>query len=42
VARRHHRAQPILRRVGLVATVRSWLAIYNTTDEVDEIVGVLH
>jgi cysteine desulfurase/selenocysteine lyase len=37
----HHCAQPILRRFGLEATVRPSLALYNTTDEVDQMVGVL-
>ncbi|MGD0381459.1 MAG: family 2A encapsulin nanocompartment cargo protein cysteine desulfurase [Acidimicrobiales bacterium] len=37
----HHCAQPILRRFGLEATVRASLALYNTTDEVDRMVGVL-
>jgi cysteine desulfurase / selenocysteine lyase len=37
----HHCAQPILRRFGLEATVRASLALYNTTDEVDQMVGVL-
>ncbi len=37
----HHCAQPILRRFGLEATVRPSLAVYNTTDEVDQMVGVL-
>jgi len=38
----HHCAQPILRRFGLEATVRPSLALYNTCDEVDQMVGVLH
>jgi cysteine desulfurase / selenocysteine lyase len=38
----HHCAQPILRRFGLEATVRPSLAVYNTCDEVDQMVGVLH
>jgi cysteine desulfurase/selenocysteine lyase len=37
----HHCAQPILRRFGLEATVRPSLALYNTADEVDQMVGVL-
>ena len=37
----HHCAQPILRRFGLEATVRPSLALYNNTDEVDQMVGVL-
>jgi cysteine desulfurase/selenocysteine lyase len=37
----HHCAQPILRRFGLEATVRSSLAMYNTYAEVDRLVGAL-
>ncbi|SMF53886.1 cysteine desulfurase / selenocysteine lyase [Pseudogulbenkiania subflava DSM 22618] len=38
----HHCAQPILRRFGLEATVRPSLAFYNTCEEVDKLVAVLH
>ena len=38
----HHCAQPILRRFGLEATVRPSLALYNTYDEIDPLVDVLH
>jgi cysteine desulfurase / selenocysteine lyase len=38
----HHCAQPILRRFGLETTVRPSLSFYNTTDEVDHLVAVLH
>ena len=38
----HHCAQPILRRFGLETTVRPSLALYNTPNEVDEMVAVLH
>ena len=38
----HHCAQPILRRFGLEATVRPSLAFYNTTDEIDRMIAVLH
>lgn len=38
----HHCAQPILRRYGLETTVRPSLALYNTPDEVDQMVDVLH
>ncbi len=38
----HHCAQPILRRFGLEATVRPSLAFYNTCEEVDTLVAVLH
>ncbi|WP_243712373.1 family 2A encapsulin nanocompartment cargo protein cysteine desulfurase, partial [Burkholderia pyrrocinia] len=37
----HHCAQPILRRLGLEATVRPSLAFYNTCDEVDALVRVV-
>ena len=38
----HHCAQPILRRFGVEATVRPSLAFYNTCEEIDRMVGVLH
>jgi cysteine desulfurase/selenocysteine lyase len=38
----HHCAQPILRRFGLETTVRPSLAFYNTHDEIDLLVAVLH
>lgn len=38
----HHCAQPILRRFGLETTVRPSIAFYNTCDEVDHMVRVLH
>lgn len=38
----HHCAQPILRRFGLEATVRPSLAFYNTCEEIDTLVAVLH
>ncbi|KAF1023635.1 MAG: Cysteine desulfurase [Paracidovorax wautersii] len=38
----HHCAQPILRRMGVETTVRPSLAFYNTTAEVDLLVGTLH
>jgi cysteine desulfurase / selenocysteine lyase len=38
----HHCAQPILRRFGLESTVRPSLAFYNTCEEVDRLVSVLH
>jgi cysteine desulfurase/selenocysteine lyase len=38
----HHCAQPILRRFGLETTVRPSLAFYNTYDEIDLLVAVLH
>jgi len=38
----HHCAQPILRRMGIETTVRPSLAFYNTCQEVDKMVAVLH
>ncbi|MFD5176899.1 family 2A encapsulin nanocompartment cargo protein cysteine desulfurase [Nocardia sp. NPDC058379] len=38
----HHCAQPILRRLGVEATVRPSFAFYNTVDEIDRMVRVLH
>ncbi|MBK1689102.1 family 2A encapsulin nanocompartment cargo protein cysteine desulfurase [Rubrivivax gelatinosus] len=38
----HHCAQPILRRFGLETTVRPSLAFYNTCEEIDLLVTVLH
>jgi cysteine desulfurase / selenocysteine lyase len=37
----HHCAQPILRRFGLESTVRPSLALYNTPEDVDALIGVL-
>ena len=39
---RHYSAQPILRRFGVEQAVRPPLAIYNTTEEIDLLVSVLH
>ncbi|MBS1174850.1 MAG: sufS [Burkholderiaceae bacterium] len=38
----HHCAQPILRRFGVEATVRPSLAFYNTCEEVDRFIAVIH
>ncbi|MFT4020884.1 MAG: family 2A encapsulin nanocompartment cargo protein cysteine desulfurase [Acinetobacter sp.] len=38
----HHCAQPILRRFGVEQTVRPSLAFYNTTEEIDLLVSILH
>lgn len=38
----HHCAQPILQRFGVEQTVRPSLAFYNTTEEIDLLVSVLH
>ena len=37
----HHCAQPILRRMGVEATVRPSLAFYNTCEEIDALVAAL-
>lgn len=37
----HHCAQPALRRFGLAGTVRASLAVYNTTEDIDRLVGAL-
>ncbi|MFC4789404.1 MULTISPECIES: family 2A encapsulin nanocompartment cargo protein cysteine desulfurase [Giesbergeria] len=37
----HHCAQPILRRMGVEATVRPSLAFYNTFEEIDRLVAVV-
>ncbi|MBL8891605.1 MAG: SufS family cysteine desulfurase [Planctomycetaceae bacterium] len=38
----HHCAQPIHRRFGLESTVRASLGMYNTKDEIDVMLQVLH
>ncbi|KHF75758.1 Cysteine desulfurase [Acinetobacter sp. neg1] len=38
----HHCAQPILRHFGVEQTVRPSLAFYNTAEEIDLLVSVLH
>lgn len=38
----HHCAQPILRRFGVETTVRPSLAFYNTFDEIDRLVRIVH
>ena len=37
----HHCAQPILRRMGVESTVRPSLALYNTCEELDQLVAAL-
>lgn len=37
----HHCAQPILRRFGLESTIRPSIALYNTREEIDEMIRVL-
>ncbi len=38
----HHCAQPILRRLGVEASVRASLAFYNVTEDIDALVESLH
>jgi len=37
----HHCAQPILQRFGLESTVRATFALYNTCEEMDELISAL-
>ncbi|HEX2240652.1 MAG TPA: cysteine desulfurase [Actinomycetota bacterium] len=37
----HHCAQPLMRRLGVPATARASFYIYNSTDDVDALVGAL-
>jgi cysteine desulfurase / selenocysteine lyase len=38
----HHCAQPLHRRLGLVATTRASFGVYTSRDEIDELVEGLH
>jgi len=38
----HHCAQPLMHRFGIPATARASLAIYNTTADLDALVGGIH
>jgi cysteine desulfurase/selenocysteine lyase len=38
----HHCAQPLMQRLGIPATARASLALYNTREEVDALVAALH
>jgi cysteine desulfurase/selenocysteine lyase len=38
----HHCAQPVMDRLGIPATARASLAMYNTTEEIDALVAALH
>jgi cysteine desulfurase/selenocysteine lyase len=38
----HHCAQPVMDRLGIPATARASLAMYNTREEIDALVGALH
>ena len=35
----HHCAQPLMRKLGVPATVRASFYLYNTTDEIDQLVA---
>jgi cysteine desulfurase / selenocysteine lyase len=38
----HHCAQPLMQRLGIPATARASLALYNTHEEIDALVSALH
>jgi cysteine desulfurase/selenocysteine lyase len=38
----HHCAQPLMHRLGIAATARASLALYNTREEIDALVAALH
>ena len=38
----HHCAQPLMQRLGIPATARASLALYNTREEIDGLVAALH
>ena len=38
----HHCTQPLMQRLGVPATARASLAMYNTRDEIDALVAALH
>ena len=38
----HHCAQPLMRRLGVAATARASLALYNRREDVDALVAGLH
>jgi cysteine desulfurase/selenocysteine lyase len=38
----HHCTQPLMRRLGVPATTRASFYFYNTTDEVDRMIEILH
>jgi len=37
----HHCTQPVMERYGVPATSRASLAMYNTTNEIDQLVAAL-
>lgn len=38
----HHCTQPVMRHYGVPATTRASFVMYNTTDEIDELIKALH
>ena len=38
----HHCCQPLMHRLGVPATARASLALYNTRDDIDALAGALH
>jgi cysteine desulfurase/selenocysteine lyase len=38
----HHCCQPLMNRLGVAATARASLALYNTIEEIDAFVAALH
>jgi cysteine desulfurase / selenocysteine lyase len=38
----HHCAQPLMRCLGVAATARASVGVYNTTDDVDALIDALH
>jgi cysteine desulfurase/selenocysteine lyase len=38
----HHCTQPLMRRFGVAATTRASFYFYNTRDEIDQMIEILH
>ena len=38
----HHCAMPVMRRLGLPGTARASLALYNNTDDIDQLIAAIH
>jgi len=38
----HHCTQPLMHRFGITGTVRASFAVYNTKDEIDELIEGLY
>jgi cysteine desulfurase/selenocysteine lyase len=38
----HHCCQPLMHRLGLAATARASLALYNTREEIDALAAAVH